>query len=82
MEAFEDWFAADGWEETTDQSVEEGKQKVALFALNGEPTHAARLVAQDQWTSKLGAHIDLTHAFDDLDGPNYGAVIKIYVKAS
>ncbi|MGN6146965.1 MAG: DUF7689 domain-containing protein [Rhizomicrobium sp.] len=80
MEAFEAWFAADGWEETQNQSVEEGFKKIALYALNGIPTHAARLLADGRWTSKLGIDIDLAHALDDLTGPAYGVVIRFYQK--
>lgn len=79
-EAFADWFQADGWEETPSEVVEVGYQKVALFALNGKPTHGARLLPNGLWTSKLGADIDLSHALSDLVGPKYGEVHKIYRK--
>jgi hypothetical protein len=82
IEAFEAWFRHDGWEETTDKLYDKNFDKVALFTLNGSPTHAARLIANDIWTSKLGPNIDLSHSFDDLDGPAYGAVYKIYKKAT
>jgi hypothetical protein len=32
--------------------------------------------------SKLGAEIDLTHAFDELDGPKYGRIVKVYVRTA
>ena len=40
-EAFEAWFRHDGWEETDNAAFESGYEKIGLFALNGEPTHAA-----------------------------------------
>ncbi|WP_339828463.1 hypothetical protein [uncultured Parvibaculum sp.] len=80
MEAFEDWFEADGWEETTSASVERGYKKVALYALAGQPTHAARLLSSGRWTSKLGRNIDLSHDLPELNGPEYGQVIKIFRK--
>lgn len=84
LEAFEAWFAEDGWEQTESPDVEEGFEKVALFMANGEPTHAARLLDNGLWTSKLGWNpkisIDLSHGIADLDGPLYGTVARIYRK--
>lgn len=81
-EAFEAWFAADGWEGTPNCNVETGYEKIMLYALNGEPTHACRLLSSGVWTSKLGASIDLSHGFTDLDGPSYGRPFKVYKKPS
>lgn len=80
MQAFEELFATDGWELTQSTAVEEGYEKIAFFALNGVPKHAARLLPTGQWTSKLGQHIDLSHGLNDLDGPEYGQIIGIYRK--
>jgi hypothetical protein len=80
MQAFEAWFAADGWEETGNDQIQDGYEKIALFVLGDQPTHAARLLPTGVWTSKLGQDIDLSHALGDLDGPKYGAVVKIYRK--
>ena len=84
LEAFENWFDVDGWVDTTDPGVETGFEKIALFLLNGVPTHAARLLPNGQWTSKLGWHptlsIDLAHDLHDLEGGHYGAIFKIYRK--
>jgi len=55
-------------------------EKIALYALQGVPSHAARLLANGLWTSKLGADIDLSHDLSELEGPRYGQVIKIYCK--
>lgn len=82
MEAFEAWFVYDGWEETTDVKFEHDTDKIALFALNGVPTHASRLISDGIWTSKLGRNIDLWHYTNDLDGPTYGSIHKIYRKAA
>ena len=61
LDAFETWFAADGWVSTTDRYVEQNFKKVALFCKNGHPTHAARQLGNGNWTSKLGVSIDLWH---------------------
>lgn len=85
-EAFDKWFAEDGWEETKDATVEPDVKKIALYMLNGDPTHAARQLSTGLWTSKLGWDpsfgIDLSHQLADLDGPSYGQFTKIYKKST
>jgi hypothetical protein len=82
LECFINWFAIDGWEETPERSYEQGYTKIALYTLNKQPTHASRLLPSGKWTSKLGGNIDLSHEIDDLDGPSYGSVYKIYKKTN
>ncbi len=53
---------------------EHGVEKIALYALNGIPTHAARQLANGYWTSKLGRNIDIQHTLSGLVGPLYGEV--------
>jgi hypothetical protein len=80
MEAFEAWFTEDGWEETSEYELEVGYEKIALYALNGVPTHAARLLDNGTWTSKLGRYIDISHEATELEGPKYGQLHKVYRK--
>lgn len=80
LEEFEDWFELDGWEPTKEIGFDPSFIKVALFVLNGQPTHAARLLQTGMWTSKLGSDLDLAHGFDELDGPVYGSVFGVYRK--
>ena len=80
IEAFEEWFDRDGWEPITSLEFEAGFTKIALFAKDGHPTHAARQLKNGLWTSKLGQNIDIVHKHDELDGPKYGAVTRIYRK--
>jgi hypothetical protein len=86
LEEFEALFASEGWKETANSDVEAGFEKIAFYTLNGTPTHASRLLPDGLWTSKLGHNnnlsIDLSHALNDLDGPTYGTVFKIYRKAA
>lgn len=82
LHSFEIWFKHDGWEECFDTCIEDGYVKIALYTLNGAPTHAARQLGNGLWTSKLGPDIDLTHALSDLSGPSYGAPFKYYRKAT
>jgi hypothetical protein len=80
-EAFADLFLKGGWHTTDNHGFETHSIKVSLFALNGVPTHAARLLPSGKWTSKLGAWIDISHEFSELDGPEYGQVLTVYRKA-
>jgi hypothetical protein len=46
---------------------------IAIFALNGEPTHIARMLSSGKWTSKLGDGEDIEHgALDSVGGIIYG----------
>jgi hypothetical protein len=39
-----------------------GREKVALYAVDAVPTHAARQLPNGWWTSKLGPNVDIEHA--------------------
>src|SRR5688572_14014267 len=55
VDAFVDAFGLLGYVPCADGILEDGFEKVALFALpSGEPTHMARQLASGTWTSKLG----------------------------
>lgn len=75
IQAFVAAFAALGYTPCPGGAVEPGYEKVALYALDGAPTHAARQLPGGRWTSKLGNSFDIDHDFDALDGPVYGAVV-------
>ena len=47
---------------------------MAIYALQGKPTHAARQLGDGRWTSKLGKEVDITHTLVGLEGPVYGQV--------
>ncbi len=53
---------------------EDGFEKIAIYSLEGKPTHAARQLASGTWSSKLGKNIDITHTLRGLEGPVYGLV--------
>ena len=53
--------------------LEEGCEKIAIYAIVDKPTHVARQLPNGRWTSKLGGLKDIEHAtLDDLAGPIYG----------
>lgn len=76
IDAFMAMFAALGYEECGSSDLEVGFEKVAIYALNGVPTHAARLRPDGTWTSKLGRNVDIGHTLSGLEGPEYGTVEK------
>lgn len=58
--------------------LEVGVERVALFAgSDGFPTHAARQLPNGRWTSKIGFLEDIEHDLYDLEGSEYGAVVRI-----
>jgi hypothetical protein len=75
IEAFVDAFGMLGYTPCEDGEHEAGYEKVALYALEGIPTHAARQLADGRWSSKMGRSVDIAHTLDALDGPLYGAII-------
>ena len=77
IESFKAAFEKLGYIETGDRSVQPGFQKIAIFARDGAPKHAARQLESGIWTSKMGSHEDICHALEDLEGDFYGVVILI-----
>lgn len=72
IDAFVAAFGTIGYERCTSSDHEAGYDRIALFTRNGEPTHAARQLADKLWTSKLGISEDITHELNALDGLLYG----------
>jgi hypothetical protein len=75
---FTQLFAMFGFEICPDDSLESGYSKIALFAQNGQPTHAARQLHDGGWTSKLGALEDVRHTLHALSGGLYGNVALVF----
>ncbi|MCK4793650.1 MAG: hypothetical protein KAV87_58515 [Desulfobacteraceae bacterium] len=57
---------------------ESGYEKIVLYALKDQPTHAARQLKNGRWTSKLGKNVDIEHKVRDLEGPRYGKVVAYF----
>ena len=78
VEAFRLAFVTLGYEICAGEQVEQGFEKVAIFAdAVGAPTHAARQLPNGRWTSKLGKREDIEHALHDLAGEIYGSVALV-----
>lgn len=75
LECFVAAFRTRGYEPCADGALEDGFEKVALYAdAAGIPTHAARQLPSGRWTSKLGTEVDIEHTLPGLEGPAYGKV--------
>lgn len=74
VEAFIAAFALLGYElrEAGDEALEPGYEKVAIYAKDDKPTHAARQLQTGAWTSKCGRLEDITHTLEGLEGSRYG----------
>jgi hypothetical protein len=76
--AFEAVFNGLGYSNCKDGSLEEGYEKIAIYARGSKPTHAARQLADGRWTSKLGDCPDITHEdLRTLEDGYYGQVARI-----
>jgi hypothetical protein len=79
LDAFSTALATAGFVMSNDGNVEQGIEKVAIYALDGVVKHAALQIANGMWRSKLGSDEDIEHTLDGLEGPAYGKVIA-YLK--
>ena len=67
VENFIKAFETLGYECCDDDSLEYGCRKIAIFVNSEErPTHVARQLKSGEWTSKLGALVDVSHDLYDL----------------
>ena len=78
VECFVEAFGLQGYEPCSNDELEPGFEKIALYAANGVPTHAARQLPSGAWTSKLGDAVDIEHnTLSALDGTLYGSAVLI-----
>ncbi len=61
-------FAKEGYTPCQDGSLEVGFEKIAIYAKSGRATHAAKQVANDRWSSKLGREETIVHVLTALEG--------------
>ena len=81
IESFERAYATLGFSRCDGPEEEEGHIKIAVFAKGNKPKHAARLLRNNVWSSKLGDYEDIEHSLDALDGSDYGEAV-LFMKKS
>ena len=77
MDAFVQLFKKYGYEICENALKERGFTKIALFAKDNIPTHAARQLPSGLWTSKLGILEDARHTLFAISDGLYGSVALI-----
>jgi hypothetical protein len=77
LEAFEAAFTLLGYQRCASGELDPELEKVVIVAdAQGQPTHAARQLANGRWTSKLGPNVDIEHGTPDaLNGEDYGSAV-------
>lgn len=75
--AFQEAFGSLGFVVCENEELEAGFEKIALFADNDGPQHAARQLSNGRWTSKLGELADIEHPLHALEGADYGKVVVV-----
>jgi hypothetical protein len=80
IDAFKLAFGGLGYQVCDNGDLENGVEKIALYCLHGQPTHAARQLENGNWTTKFGDFEDVEHSdLGCLIGPGYGDV-QVYMK--
>jgi len=76
VDAYAKAFGALGYETCEHGCLETGFEKMALFADEEGPTHAARQLPDGRWMSKLGMLEDVEHTLEGLSECGYGRVVS------
>lgn len=78
LDAYRSAFQTLGYEPCEDREPENGFEKIAIYALEGNAEHVARQLPNGFWTSKLGYLHDIEHsALEALEGQDYGTVALV-----
>ena len=77
VEAFIRAFETIGYMRGATDQLHAGFEKVAIYALNGEPKHAAKQTLAGKWSSKLGKEVDIEHEWNGLDDTIYGKIVHV-----
>ena len=75
LEALKEAYQTVGFIECSDDSWEIGSEKIALYSVDGIfYDHAAKLISEGLWSSKLGDDIDISHTKEAPEGGLYGNI--------
>ena len=66
-------YEKEGYEHCADGRLEHGWKKIVIYSSLGEFRHAAKIVSETEWSSKIGSGLDISHSPDALTGPCYGS---------
>lgn len=77
IEAFVSFFQQYGYVICENSNLEKDFSKIALFAKDNTPTHAALQLPNGLWTSKLGILEDVSHSLYAISGGLYGDVTLV-----
>lgn len=78
VEVLESIFRDRGYVPCTESVVEVGYEKVAIYGNGNVYEHAARLLPEGDWTSKLGPDEDVSHIdLESMQGRLYGEVRRV-----
>ena len=81
VDAFVEAFATLGYKRCESGGLDQGLEKVAIYARNGLVTHMARQLDTGRWTSKLGNMFDIEHEnLPVVSGGIYGAIAEILAR--
>lgn len=72
LDAFIAAYSTCGYSLCDTGTLEAGIEKIAIYALGGKPTHAARQLSNGMWTSKCGKLNDLEHTLEGIVNNRYG----------
>lgn len=80
---FRAFFERIGFVESNSGALEQGIEKIALYARGSAPEHFARQLASGKWTSKLSGAIDIEHdSLTVLEDGDYGRVQLIMARVN
>jgi hypothetical protein len=74
LSAFQQAFETLGYGLSGSGDFEESVEKIAIYAKNAVPTHAARQLSSGVWSSKLGPDVDISHNLEGVENAIYGTV--------
>jgi hypothetical protein len=74
VDSFIKLFENYGYSETIEKIYVNGIDRIAIYAKNGKPKHAAIQSGPNKWKSKLGGWYDIEHSLDAISGGDYGEI--------
>lgn len=80
LAAFIAAYATRGYKQCDDGALEDGYEKIAIYANKRGPQHAAKQLATGIWSSKLGDGWDIEHqTLEGINNPDYGEAV-VFIK--